>query len=505
MLLWMSLAACGGDLPEEPTREVTLQPLGWPAELAVTQVDTLAVDVRLLGSTTRVTGARLTWQSSDEDVLQIVPLQSPAGADSERILTDQLKAIAIGQLGGLARVSVSIEADGPFEPLVVGDTIAVTEKWMSVTAGSEHSCGITVTDQAFCWGSGFLGNGSATGSPIPVAVKGDLDLGAIAAGDGHTCGTLVDGRAYCWGVNHFGGIGNGFLVDQLVPVPVSLGRTFAAIAVGEDGVACGVTLDGFGFCWGKNDLGQLGDGGLEFGTSPVPPFDNCGAALPCSLTPRPVQDIEFHPLSLSAIASGFTHTCAIRVDRTPVCWGSGSAEIGSDTQIRSDTARVVPGSVKLGSISAGLFHNCGLTASPGQVYCWGANAAGQLGRLSPESSPTPLPIADERAFLRVSSGERSSCGILAADSTVYCWGSNQFEQIGSAGSCDPGGPARCSVPVQVELPGKAISIGVGRHHACAATLSGAAFCWGESAGGKLGNVSVTAGLSPPVRVSEPSR
>jgi hypothetical protein len=484
-----------------------MQPLEWPAQLAVTQVDTLAVDVRLLGSTTLVTGLRLTWRSSDEGVLGVAQLQPPAGAGPEEVLADQLRAVATPRTGGFASVSVSIEGDGPFKGLVVGDTIEVTEKWVSVTAGSQHSCGVTIGGEAFCWGSGFLGNGSAAGSPIPVEVKGGLAFGTVAAGDGHTCGTLVDGSAYCWGVNHFGGVGNGLRVDQLIPVPVSLGRTFGAVTVGEDGVACGVTPDGFGFCWGKNDLGQLGDGGLEAGIGAVPPFDDCGVPLPCSLTPRPVEDIGFHPLLLSAIGPGFAHACAILTSRTPVCWGSGSAEIGSDTQLRSDTARVVPGAIQLSSVSAGLFHNCGLTVSPGQVYCWGDNAAGQLGRLSPGSSPTPLLIADDREFLQLSAGERSTCGILAADSTVYCWGSNQFDQLGTTGSCDAGSPARCSVPVKVELPEvvKAISVGVGQHHACAATLSGAAFCWGESAGGKLGNASVAADLSPPVRVSEPSR
>jgi alpha-tubulin suppressor-like RCC1 family protein len=505
-LVWW-LAGCGGDLPEEPTREVTIQPLGWPAELAVTQVDTFRVDVRLLGSTTQVTGLRLTWRSSDEGVLGVTPLQPSADAGPEEILADQLRVVATARSGGFAQVSVAIEGDSPFKPLVVGDTIEVTEKWVSISAGSGHSCGVTIGGEAFCWGSGFLGNGSAAGSPIPVRVKGGLDFAGVAAGDGHTCGALVDGTVYCWGVNHFGGIGNGFLVDELAPVPVALGRTFESIGAGEDGFVCGVTPDGFGFCWGKNDLGQLGDGGRDETLGPVPPFDNCGVPLRCSLTPRPVENIDFHPLLLSAIGPGFSHTCGILTSGAPVCWGSGSAEIGSETQVQSDTALLVPASVQLSSVSAGLFHNCGLTASPGQVYCWGSNSVGQLGRLSPGSSPTPLIIADDRAFFRVSAGERSTCGILQSDSTVYCWGSNQFDQLGRTGSCDQGSPARCSVPVQVELPvgSKAISIGVGQHHACAATESGAAFCWGESAGGKLGNASVTADLSLPVRVSEPGR
>jgi alpha-tubulin suppressor-like RCC1 family protein len=509
--LCTALAGCGTDLPEEPTRTVTLEPLAWPAELAVTQVDTLEVDVRLLGSTTRVTGLRLKWQSSDESVLKVAQLQLPAGAGREDTLASQLRAVATAQAGGFARVSVIIEGDGPFEPTVVGDTIEVTEKWVSIAAGSNHSCGVTVGGEAFCWGSGFLGNGSAGGSPIPVEATGGLQFGAVTAGDGHTCGTLVDGRVYCWGLNRYGAIGNGSRADELIPVPVALGRTFRAIAAGEDGVVCGVTLEGLGFCWGKNDLGQLGDGGRDMPFGPVPPFDDCGSTpdlpLSCSLTPRSVEDIGFHALPLSAIGPGFSHTCAVLTSGAPVCWGSGSEEIGSDAQVQSDTARLVPGSVQLASVSAGLFHTCGLTASPGQVYCWGTNSAGQLGRLSPASSATPLLIADQREFLRLSVGERSTCGILAADSTVYCWGSNEFDQLGRTGSCDPGTPVRCAVPVKIELSPalKVISIGVGRHHACAATLGGAAFCWGETAGGKLGNATVSAAVSPPVRISEPSR
>jgi hypothetical protein len=511
------------DFPNEPASSITVQPVGW-ASLAVTDVETLAVSVSAETGDTRITGLRVKWESSDEALLSVLQLQPPVGASREDTLVAQLRAVATAHAGGRATVSVVIEGGGAFEPDTISDTIRVTEKWVSVSAGYEHSCGTTVDRKAYCWGSGLIGNGSTAGSAIPVRVVGSLEFSSVTAGDGYTCSVLVDGRAYCWGTNLYGTVGNSLPSDELTPVAVSLGQTFTSVSAGRNH-ACGITA-GDGFCWGDNFSWQLGDGGLLFG-DPVPVFDTCDPFAPrrCSLKPRPVQDRGFNRSEVLAIGPGVTHTCAILSAGEPICWGSGTAEIGSDTVAITDAdplktfAIAVRGGVKFRSITAGLSHSCGLTALDSLAFCWGLNSYGQLGVQAPGSmcpsmgdqvpcSAIPLAVAGGHTYVQLSAGERSTCGI-AVSATVYCWGSNEFGQLGTLDPttlCDAG--SSCSLtPLPLQLPGNPsiIDVSVGQRHACAVTSTGAIYCWGDPSGRKLGSASQAHGTAPvvPVRVSEP--
>ena len=202
----------------------------------------------------------------------------------------------------------------------------------------------------------------------------------------------------------------------------------------------------------------------------------------------------------------------------PVCWGSGSAVLGSPSSIQTNDALLVSSDVQLASVSAGLNHNCGLTAN-GEIYCWGLNSHGQLGTPSPggtcgsnSCSLTPSPVADTLSLRSMAVAGNATCGITS-DSLAVCWGSNQSQQLATPDApdvCNPsgGGSVDCSKsPIKIELPtaAKVISLSVGLSHACAVTADGAAYCWGDPEGGKVGNKDIQPGSGPvaPVRVSEP--
>src|SRR5437879_3445421 len=112
-----------------------------------------------------------------------------------------------------------------------------------VRAGGFHTCGVTLSGAADCWGNnpyGQLGNGTTTNSDVPVAVSGGLAFAAVSAGNTHTCGVTPSGAAYCWGDNLYGELGNGATTTSDVPVAVSGGLTFAAVGAGAVHT-CGVT------------------------------------------------------------------------------------------------------------------------------------------------------------------------------------------------------------------------------------------------------------------------
>jgi alpha-tubulin suppressor-like RCC1 family protein len=138
-----------------------------------------------------------------------------------------------------------------------------------VTAGGfdiGHTCGLTSGGAALCWGDnerGQLGSGTSdlTAHPAPAQVSGGFTFAALTAGLGrHTCGLTGTGAAFCWGENTFGALGNGSTTDGPVPTAVSGGLAYAQLrAGGFIGHTCGLTSSGAAFCWGENERGQVGD------------------------------------------------------------------------------------------------------------------------------------------------------------------------------------------------------------------------------------------------------
>ncbi|MCG6989533.1 MAG: Ig-like domain-containing protein [Gemmatimonadetes bacterium] len=143
-----------------------------------------------------------------------------------------------------------------------------------ISAGWTHTCALTNSGQAYCWGGEFpdrgeLGNGTTEPSAVPVAVSGGLSFQDISAGLDHTCALTSSGQAHCWGSNYYGTLGNG-TDDPLsdVPVAVSGGLTFERITAAADH-DCALTGAGQVYCWGSNSDGQLGTGTNDASNVPV--------------------------------------------------------------------------------------------------------------------------------------------------------------------------------------------------------------------------------------------
>ncbi len=134
--------------------------------------------------------------------------------------------------------------------------------------GSYYFCAIRSGD-LMCWGyneHGNLGIGPKptdrnlflVENPTPVAMPPGLEVTDVAVGLSHTCALTSSGDAYCWGSNNNGELGNGTLDPSGVPVLVVGGYEFVELDAGARHT-CGRTKLSRIYCWGENLSGQLGD------------------------------------------------------------------------------------------------------------------------------------------------------------------------------------------------------------------------------------------------------
>ena len=318
---------------------------------------------------------------------------------------------------------------------------------VAVSAGNDHTCAVTSTGAAMCFGAnahGQLGNDATTDSPAPVAVKG-LSSGvvAVSAGHDHTCAVTSTGAVMCWGDNSHGQLGNDATTDSSAPVAVKgLSSGVVAVSAGYDHT-CAVTASGAVMCWGDNSFGELGHSN----------------AMKESHVPVAVKGISSGVVAVSAIA---WHACALTSTGAVTCWGrNNDGQLGDTTTTDSHVPVAVKGlSSGVVAISASLSHTCAVT-STGTVTCWGDFGDDQ-------AHPVPVAVKGLPSnVVAVSVGGTSTCS-LTATGAATCWPSRYHGDLSKSFSTT-------AVP---GLSSGVVAVTAGGAHACALTSTGAVMCWG---------------------------
>ena len=373
----------------------------------------------------------------------------------------------------------------------VPSAVSIGQHARAITVGGEHACAIAADGSAYCWGNnryGQLGLGFASAfaeSIAPARVLAPLPVRAISAGITHSCALLGDAHAYCWGDREYGVLGDGTSEYSTQFTPVASSAAFQSVAVGHD-FACAVDVAKRAWCWGSNSNGQLGNGRLD---GPDKCFESA-----CSMTPSPVAGLP----AVERVKAGFAHACALTADGQAYCWGLNAAgQLGDGSNTTRATAVAVSGAERYRALAAAS-HTCGLTLG-GKVLCWGSNSEGELGNGTFTSSNIPAPIASNNVpseqFTAVTTGGIGafSCA-LRSDGQALCWGDDQSGELGfnSTQTChvaDPHGPGydtRCSnIPVSAAPGFQFDTLTAGNTHVCG-RRSGAMFCWGGDSSGQLG-------------------
>ena len=277
----------------------------------------------------------------------------------------------------------------------------------------------------------------------------------FSSGYYHACVIASDNKLYCWGRNHRGQLGNNSMVDSSRPVAVNMtgvlaGKTIKQISTGAYHT-CVVASDDNAYCWGENMKGQLGNNSTANSSVPVK-VDTSGV-----LAGKTIKQMSV----------GTYNTCVIASDDKVYCWGSNAyGQVGnnsltdSNVPVAVNTTGVLAGKT-IKQISVGHHRACAI-ASDDKMYCWGNNMGGALGNGSTADSHIPVSvnmsgILAGKVIRRISIGAFHTC-VYATDNKIYCWGSNNYGQLGNNSTANSGVPVATYIFKKENIPANAMKL-----------------------------------------------
>jgi alpha-tubulin suppressor-like RCC1 family protein len=303
------------------------------------------------------------------------------------------------------------------------------------------------------------------------APRADVPAGAIAdvaLGDGHGC-AVSKARLYCWGDNQLGQLGLGDTLERHAPTLLDIAGSFRQVTAGARH-SCALDDLGRVACFGDNDRGQLGVGDRE---------------------PRSEPTFVTLPSRAVLVTSDFTHTCAVLGDATLYCWGKNDeGELGQGDPFPGDQSTnadalvpvPVPGSYR--AVETGQGHTCAIRLD-GTLWCWGRNTEHELGESDNIQIRSPIQVGIDDDWLGVEAGQSHTSG-LRQDLSAYSWGQNTGFEAGGGAPLGIGGATLVETPTLLDAPNQFTLLRSDTFHACAVDRASSLFCWGRNAEGQLG-------------------
>jgi alpha-tubulin suppressor-like RCC1 family protein len=345
---------------------------------------------------------------------------------------------------------------------------------------SGAACLTSCTSSADCQSSYFCQGGAC-----------HLQATKICAGGSHTCVLLSDGSVRCWGDNYYGQLGDGSSNLSMTPVAPLGVSGIVGISCGGN-YTCAWKADSTVLCWGSNEWGQLGSA-----------TNSTVNGSHASSVPVPVSSFRPAGTTVTSVAAGSVHTCALLSDGSVWCWGSDqSLELGTlpttsvngNTMCTTTPLKVNGVSAPGGAIALSLSATFVMSSS-GAVTAWGLGWHGELGNGSETDSATPIAVAGIAATAIASTGlQDQACAVATATGTAMCWGADFDGEFGNGTS-----GSFMTTPYAVPNPAgsgasvRALALGDG--HICTSYTNGAVWCAGRNDAGQLG--ATTTGMVGP--------
>ena len=382
-----------------------------------------------------------------------------------------------------------------------GSEIPAGSTIKQVASGGNHSCAIASDNLVYCWGSGnrgALGNGASNDSNVPKKVKigtsgSEIPAGStikqVASGGALSCAIASNNQAYCWGSSY---LGNDTSDDSNVPKKVKIGTngseipsnvTIKQISVSQMN-ACVIGSDDMAYCWGDNAEGSVGDGSTAVVTVPH-------KVVVGSLDSEMTSGLKF-----KKIISGKYHTCAIASDNLLYCWGGNSrGQLGINSVQHQTTPKKVkigidgseiPSGSSIKDFSVGEAFACAVTTN-NLIYCWGIDyVSGQVGTKVPKKLETGTNGSEFTGNVELKgiySGGLATCA-LDVNNKLVCWGQNNYWLISYDDDYSPYTPINKN-PVLTSTGGSELpsteyikDIKMSVNGACVIATDNNAYCWG---------------------------
>ncbi len=367
---------------------------------------------------------------------------------------------------------------------VVGAVNAV-----ALAGGSSHFCAVTTSGGAVCWGndsSGQIGDGvtSASGDnkkylvPFAKSVAGLSSVAGVACSSNSTCARKADGGVWCWGNNGGSGSAGGHLGVGSTTDPILAPTQVVGLPAVSDLMAGGVNAwlardGGKVWAWGGQWQGQLGNGAVLSGMS------------------GPVQVSGIVDATALASRRNEEGACAVRNNGTLWCWGSNRYGVlgqGTSQGSGASTNVLQPGApaIAKGADALVLDENSRACARLADTswQCWGELAA-PFGSATMTAAALPMPAPFLPAGAKSVALNGSYGCFVKSDGTVWCWGANNYGQLGNGMT---NGSSVVTTPVQVLGVSSATSVGLMQESACALGAGGTVKCWGYNSGYQLGQI-----------------
>lgn len=421
--------------------------------------------------------------------------------------------------GGTTSDGTTTQTDGA----ISGTDGSTARTIVEIASGGNQACVVLSNGELWCWGGDDLGGlgidpASAPASctnagvtlpcnPTPTKVAGIDDVVHVSAGAGQTCAIKKDNTLWCWGANEHGQLGHasGTAGDHACtnglpcnPTPTEVADLpqMAEVSAGAT-FTCGVSTGGTGFCWGANFYGELGDTGSNRIDQP---------------TPLQVGGAGFGDITQIATSGYGTTACALRTNKSVWCWGENtSGEAGHPPNTLNDeidsphyfthTPKPVGEYSDAGTgailsdataITFAFGAGCALDLG-GAPHCWGYSKWGMLGDVGNATYAFPSPVTIEglsATFQSISGRWTNMCG-TDSSGQVWCWGLNNFGELGIGNENDVSGTVTCDLSCQV-FPVQAMGISAMLLSSNGATLAvrpnGTSIVgWGANYNGALGH------------------
>lgn len=322
--------------------------------------------------------------------------------------------------------------------------------------------------------------GASAPVPFEIAQRDNDGWAGVSAASRHTCGIKSDGALLCWGDNRAQQLAFAEALPAGYPRKIELTLKWLAVHGGlylDRGNTCAIAAGGGLWCWGDNTAAQFGDGSKVSSGVPV----KAGGRVS----------------SWSQLTLGAYHACGLSGEKL-YCWGTFTSTYSGNGQVEPDPLLVTPPAGQTGwsFVAAGSLHSCAVAQPSGLLYCWGANAGGQLGDGTTQDSASPVAVQSALRWRSVAGssyiGSGATCAIAENDA-LYCWGSNSQRQLGDGSGIDRAAP--------VKLSGTWSAVTLGKMHTCAISTAGELYCWGGNRHGQTGSLQLTKPASTPALVN----